>query len=362
MISFVWGMVMTAALSAVAQRRALKSSIAQVATVARLNSAGSVPLRTTLVFGVAAAVETVYEVPALHQDRWLAGVAIVYAFGLAATAVWHRVLEPARSRVPGWSMSSATLSDVLRAVAVRSVPTYLWVAVLGLLVLHHQRAHLVAASFVGYAVLTAVLGGALMLLAYPSRRLDEDEQRRVALASQAFGLEVRRTRVLCGLAGRSTNAYMAGVVPGFQTILLTERLIDTFDDAALSAVLAHEVCHARRGHLLVHTLLRLVITLGVSSVALLMIKTPTHGEVWLGLLLVVLLPSVLTLVVGGVRKRRESDADRFAVVHVGEVPVRQALTRLLRAHPQLEHRTWWQSLRDGHPDLTTRLCQVSEVS
>src|ERR1700712_1459978 len=120
MISFVWGLVMTAALSAAAQRRALTPSLTESATIARLNRTGSVPSTTTLVFGVAAAFELAYEVPLPHGG-WLAGVVIVYAFRLGATAIWYMVLGPARHRVPTWSMSSATMLDVLRAVAVRSV-------------------------------------------------------------------------------------------------------------------------------------------------------------------------------------------------------------------------------------------------
>jgi len=55
--------------------------------------------------------------------------------------------------------------------------------------------------------------------------------------------------------GRMLTAGVMGIVPGLRYILLTPALIETMSEAELEAVMAHEIGHVKRYHLLLYVLL-----------------------------------------------------------------------------------------------------------
>jgi Zn-dependent protease with chaperone function len=359
MIAFVLGLLLTAGVTAAQQARALL--VPDVAgKVRRLDASGRTPTRMTVLVGTVSAVELLHEFPVLRHVWWLTVVAVVFVFRLAATLVWFGGLGRARRDVPAWASGAASELDVVRAVVFRGLLTWVWIAAFGTLVLAGSRASVVLAAFVSYGVLTTLLGKTLFLLACPTRALTRAEGKRIELVSTAFDLGVERVRVISGWAGRRTNAHVVGVSPRRHLVLLTERLLGTFDDAALSAVLAHEMGHAEGWHGLVSAGYRQAVSAAFLVAAVLALDRDPGGSgalIALGLLAV--LPSAHTLVVGGRRKRHELEADRFALARVGTGPMSQMLDALARVNPSSEHRTWWQSLKAGHPDLVTRRWQVA---
>ena len=49
--------------------------------------------------------------------------------------------------------------------------------------------------------------------------------------------------------GQILNAVVAGMIPRFRIILMTDRLVDELDEEQIEGVFRHEVAHASRGHL-----------------------------------------------------------------------------------------------------------------
>lgn len=50
------------------------------------------------------------------------------------------------------------------------------------------------------------------------------------------------------------NALVTGLLPGFQTVFVSDGLIKHFPTAEVAAIVGHEVAHARRGHLLLRAI------------------------------------------------------------------------------------------------------------
>ena len=87
------------------------------------------------------------------------------------------------------------------------------------------------------------------------RRLPDGPLRRHLLAfcaSQRFTAELYLWPLF---EGRVLTAGVMGIVPGMRYILLTPAIIETMSMAELEAVMAHEIGHVKKGHLLLYVLL-----------------------------------------------------------------------------------------------------------
>jgi len=138
-----------------------------------------------------------------------------------------------------------------------------------------------------------------------------------ALAREA-GVEVRHVVVTCS---SSLNAY-ASI---FGTVGVTSALLRKMEPEEIRAIVAHELGHLKLGH----TRKGLVIGLSVLGVylaaytALLYVAKGRSNEITAAILRTpifgVLFGSVLTpLVVGGGQRKRETQADQFAVALIGD--------------------------------------------
>lgn len=173
-----------------------------------------------------------------------------------------------------------------------------------------------------------------------------------------------RVRVLAlGLDGPAT-AVAAGVlpVPGGRVVFVTERVLSRLGPAEATAVVAHELGHHRRQHVLLR--------LGTAAAFLLPWLGATAAEVSGAFLagLALLLPAVLALL--WLVRWTEFDADRQAAAAVGAEPMARALERLgaagalhdgggvLSLHPATGERVRRlrgtdadSGTRDPHPDV-----------
>jgi STE24 endopeptidase len=166
------------------------------------------------------------------------------------------------------------------------------------------------------------------------------KDRLVALADRC-GFRVAAIQVMDG-SKRSThsNAFFTGL-GRFRKIVLFDTLIASMDEAQLEAVLAHEIGHSKKGHVIRGLLLSAAATLVGFAVLGALLQGPwlyeafgiPSGHVAAVLVLVGLLSGLVTFwlspVANAISRKHEYEADRYAREAVGTPgPLLEALTRL----------------------------------
>jgi STE24 endopeptidase len=149
------------------------------------------------------------------------------------------------------------------------------------------------------------------------------------------------------------NAVATGFLPGFRYVFVTDALLETLDDRAAAAVVAHEAGHHNRKHV--------VGRLAASSVALAPVFLAATG-VFDAFVLAGVLSAGLLVAIGPLVRWTEFDADAYAARTVGAAAMERALATLadhglvavdrprvvglLSLHPAVGERV--QRLRDPH--------------
>ncbi|WP_435363348.1 M48 family metallopeptidase [Haloarchaeobius sp. DYHT-AS-18] len=264
----------------------------------------------------------------------------VFVFGIlpsiAAVAV---AVAPYRERVRHLALSAwfvlwwfvtravaVTLAVTVIAAFVRTVPQG-WPRVLGSL---------------GVVLLIISLSPVVLRVGLRTRAPTPAERERVAdVLSGSVRLRIvdPRTRVGC--------AFAAGVVPGLRYVFVTETVFDLLADDELSAVLAHEVAHHQRGHVVTRFGLAAAVVLpllvGVEFgypelVQAVGIGLVPYAVLWFKLI-----------------RRTEFVADRDAAQKVGSDAMARALETLLAHRLIFEPTGTTSRLLDVHPAVSTRI-------
>ncbi len=176
-----------------------------------------------------------------------------------------------------------------------------------------------------------------------------------------------------GKRSRHTNAYFTGFGKT-KRIVLFDTLLASHTAEEITAVLAHEIGHWKRRHILKHLLFMEVASLVVLWLASHLIAWPLLYETFgftqpipfVGLLLCAVLFGPLTIlftpIVSAVQRRFEREADTFASGLTGRTtPLMSALKRLARdnlanLHPHPLYARFYYS----HPPLTERIARLKE--
>jgi Zn-dependent protease with chaperone function len=185
-----------------------------------------------------------------------------------------------------------------------------------------------------------------------------------ALAERS-GVRMRRVAVI---RSKTANAY----VTLLGTVGLTSGLLEKLDEDEVRAVVAHELAHLKRGHVKRTLGVTLTWTTGVYATWWMIERTflkSVSPNVYAALnnpiVYVVLLNTVIALVVGPGKRRREEEADRLAVEWTGDPDlVIRALTKIhtlnesphrlkrsdeaIHSHPSLVHRV--EAIRRAWPE------------
>ncbi len=245
----------------------------------------------------------------------------VSAFGaLAATVLVGGVLpalavhlgtRPAWARVTGRATDyAATVRRFLALAAVLVAPALFvvgaWLA-----------APSGTASLLAVAGAAAVVAGALPPLAARFGPVREPTAAEAAVVPAcADGL---RVRVVETGNHPVANAVAAGVLPGSRYVFVTDALFRTLDAEATTAVVAHEVGHHRRGHVVARFL--------ATGLALAPVFLVANGVVD-AFVPAVALSFALLLAVGPLVRWTEFDADAYAAGRVGDGAMERALATL----------------------------------
>jgi Zn-dependent protease with chaperone function len=227
-----------------------------------------------------------------------------------------------------------------------------------LLIPRHGTGHAVGKVLVyviAIWVLTSVLSP-LVLVRTMTKPLPASVQKRLRHLADEVGVRVRDFRVLKGRSQKVANAAQLGTLPGLRYIVITDYLVDHLDDEQLHAVIAHELGHARRHHLLIK-LGSVFLVWGLLEALVIGIGHATgHGGLAVvAAPLVLVIPIGMILIQGIVGVRLEQAADDTAAKYVGPDQLAQALQKLAQLNDTKKNtgRAW--SLITQHPGIQERI-------
>jgi STE24 endopeptidase len=182
--------------------------------------------------------------------------------------------------------------------------------------------------------------------------------------NRTCGTSVDRLWLLSSPTG-SLNAMVTGVSRRRPTIFVTDALLASFSLADLRAILAHELAHVRRRHILRalgNSWMGVVVYMGLFMLVWTVVSKvsgQTPGP--LAVAAMVFVASLVTdlgvwLPLG---RRRESEADQLAASWVGGEALAGALERLYGANLAAADFSLTEKIWASHPTLRTRLSQLN---
>lgn len=200
-------------------------------------------------------------------------------------------------------------------------------------------------------LITAFLGPLLVRLFLRTRPLPDGPLRQYLAELGAWlGTPVGDLRVSVSPGGRIANAWVTGLWGRQRTVILSDHLLQVLDPAEIGAVFAHEVGHARLGHLPKRMAVAAGTVAGLAVLSWLAGSLP--GAPLVLFLLFVTLP---WLTAAFVQRRFELAADRFAAERLGPAVMASALRKIAGRGARLPG---WLIWIRTHPPLEVRLAAL----
>ncbi len=223
---------------------------------------------------------------------------------------------------------------------------------------HHGTGHAVGVwlSFGVALFVVNALGAPLLARALGGRSLEAARKAHLCALAERFDTRIRDVLVVPGRGRRRANAMQIGILATFRYVLITDYLLDHLDEAEVDAVVAHEIAHARRHHLIVK-LGVLVVTIGVMSGVTAAITAALQGPVAAvsRAVLAVSIPLAVIVTQGVVGIRLEEQADDDAAHVVGGDHVADALERLGDLNDMKRRTGLVWNVVTQHPGLAERI-------
>ena len=194
--------------------------------------------------------------------------------------------------------------------------------------------------------------------AFGYAEMDPQLRERLRSFVRSQGVKVRDVRAIKGNPDKHANAILAGLIPGFRYIFITDYLIDGLEEEELKAIVAHEVGHAKKRHLLIKfgaPFLALGVVIGAMALlaGLDVIHGPAVGLVVLAAFLL-MIPATLVFQ-GAVGLKLEYAADDFAQRAVGLEPTISALEKLAELNMAKRKTGRVFNLLSQHPSIEERI-------
>ena len=248
----------------------------------------------------------------------------------------------------------------LRATLAGFVPMLVWVGIYAAAPLELATStvaiSLAVTVFLCFSYCTAPLQ---IALAYASDALPDEHpvaQAAAALCRDA-GIRTPAMRVLKFGKSRIANALVSGLLPSFRRIYVSDTMLEDFTAAEIRAILAHEIGHVRRHHLLAYLAISLAATPLLSSAGSL--ASGIAGEEWTMLIGMVLLMLYWGFGFSFASRIFERQADRYAVEATGDpATLRAALEKLAAVNGTARTRARWD-IFNTHPSIDERIRALS---
>jgi Zn-dependent protease with chaperone function len=312
--------------------------------------------------GVVGALEIVKEFGSLDAGARLPIImAAIFLSTIGCLTGAYLGIRPAYERLRGIENTGAAAPRrFVRLIVVLVLPQAIW---LSLFVLLRHRIPGVAlfALALGYLVLIAASGPLLVVAAMPTREADAATRDRAMRLAEESGVRIDDVRIIETKHDPAANAVFAGFGVGPKYMFVTDRLLDEFSADEVTAVMAHEIAHRKKHHILLK-LATVVVVMVAASLMLALLALVLHGRA-AGLALAIALPVLLfgaiLLANGLVGIRLERQADDYACSIAGPDATRRMLEKLAELN-MLKRRTgWlWNALHE-HPGIQQRLDRVA---
>jgi STE24 endopeptidase len=294
---------------------------------------------------------------------WLAFFAVFVAGAILSTLATHRAIARIRG-LP--SQTGGTGQRQARILVAAVAPQLIWVMLfLTLHDLHGTAEVAVLPVWIAYLVAIVVFWPALVVAVLRTKALDSALRQRLFRFAGEHQVRIRDIRCLDTGPEQAANAVMIGLVPRFRYVLLTDRLLRELEPDELEAVLAHELGHAKKHHLLIKFGAMLVVWLPAGGVLAAAAALGGHRSAVLiaaGMVLWVILVMASVVVVQGViGVRLERSADDYASATSSAGALRRGLEKLAAANAMKRRtgRAW--NLLTQHPGMDQRIERLRQA-
>ncbi len=192
---------------------------------------------------------------------------------------------------------------------------------------------------------------------------DGELRSRIELLAEKENIRFRDVLVWDTAGGKIANAGMAGLMPMFRYIFLTNSLLDDFTMDEIETVVAHEFGHIKYRHMMLYLVLSFgyLVFYSVLYVRLL----PVIRDLHLGITAIAFFSAAATLlafytyfifIFRFLSRRFERQADLYAVDSTGKPEVfKSALVKLSATNYTPRRTSRWVELVRTHPSISRRL-------
>jgi STE24 endopeptidase len=170
------------------------------------------------------------------------------------------------------------------------------------------------------------------------------------------------------------NAYFTGFGKN-KRIVFFDTLAESLSGEEMEAVLAHELGHFKKKHVLKHLILTTILALIGFFVLGVLVKAPwfygafsiesnTNAVALLLFLLVIpVFTQFLSPLMAILSRRHEFEADDFAIANAGAEPMISALVKLYRENANtLTPDALYSAFHDSHPPAPVRIAHLSAAT
>jgi Zn-dependent protease with chaperone function len=189
------------------------------------------------------------------------------------------------------------------------------------------------------------------------RALPADIQARLSSLSAAMGVRVHG-RMVPARSRREANARQVGWLPGLRYVLVTDYLLDELTPAEIDAMLAHELAHSRRRHMIARQAIACVFAFPIGLLLTSLVAHMSGVFTWGLIALCFAIGAGFARLFGPWAIRQELGADDLAAAVVGPAALAAALTRVTELN-EIKRETSLAWNRDvGHPAMSMRLARL----
>ena len=296
------------------------------------------------------------------------GAILIVAFGLAAVPLVSMALgayPTVRSLRDTAASPLRVAKGVLAAMAVAGVAAAIGIG--GILAIASTVGSSLPVLLGGFGAIVAVSYGLspyLIALFRDRVPLEGADRERIERLCSALDYRPRGCFLLEGESTKTANALVAGTVPGFRYVFLTDYLLEECDDDELRAILAHEFGHVAGRHLWQRGLLTVAVFGALIAGA--DVVGPGALEERFGFLgfflpFVGLYALYHVFLLGGLAYRQEYHADAYAAREAGVEATVDALEVLAAANDVTREAGLLYALATHHPPIADRIEAVREL-
>lgn len=204
----------------------------------------------------------------------------------------------------------------------------------------------------------------LIILLHDTRELAGPLRERLDTFCAEQGRSLRNVYRIDGQGNKLANALVAGTIPGFNYVFITDHLIEGFPDEEIEAIVAHELGHLEHRHLWSQGGLSVLVFGGwVLGADYFGFETLTDRFGFYGTFLPIMGLMLVYLVVlrGWLAVRQEYEADTYAASLIGVPTTVRALRRLGDVNYQQQTTGWLYNRLTFHPSIADRIEHVQST-